>query len=250
VTWQLVDWWIPAYRLAAEKAAPLDVAQQVVSAVGGLIESQPDGSVVCRPRWPVSIPEIESATVDLELSEKYIYAITESPTQDDLVNRVVIIDQDAAYQDRLEYIPNKLGTEDDPYNGILYGYISPWREGLRIVTTRPSKITLGTLGEGTRAIGDSNEDFPAETLTFTNRESSTQYPIMDLTSIEWLDENLGSVTFTPYSTTLTSGSVGAYEGHSLAKVQYTTRFLQIPVQCSESVESIEAQFLLLENTDG
>ncbi len=248
VTWNLVDWMIPAYRIAADKASPLDIATQIVSAVGGLIESQPDGSVVCRHRWPVSIAEMDSASATT-LTEKVIYSITESPTNDELVNRVQILDQEPTYQDRLEYVANKIGDNDDPYNGILYAYLSPWRDGLRIVTTRPSKITLGSLSEGTRIIADSNVDAPAETITFANREGSTQYPIMILDSLEWLDENLGSSTITPYSTTISAGT-GTYEGHSLAKVEYTTRFLQIPVHCLASVESIEAQFLLLETQNG
>ncbi len=246
-TWNLVDWYIQPYRLAAENAYPLDIANQIVNAVGGLIESQPDGSIVCRHRWPTTIPNFESTTPDTYLFENHIYSITESPTNDDLVNKVRIMDQQASYQDRLEYVADKLSNgSDDPFNGILYAYLSPWREGLRIVTTRPSKISLGIISEGTRVIADSNPDHPAEVITFDSREGSAAYPVMSLTSFEWLDDNLGSITVTPYSTTLSAGT-GTYGGYSLAKVSYTTRFLQIPVHCVPSIENIEAQFLLLEN---
>lgn len=248
VTWNLIDWIIPAYRLAAENAAPLDVAQQIVQAVGGLIESQPDGSVICRHRWPVSIVNFETAIVDATLSETDIFSAEESPTQDELINQVRILDQDAGYQDRLEYVPNKLGEESDPFHGILYAFLSPWREGLRIVTTRPSAVTLGQMSEGTRIISDSNEEYPAEILTFAERESSTQYPVMSLTSFEWLDENLGSITVVPYATTLEAGN-GTYGGYSLAKVSYVTRYLSIPVTCVEQTTNIEAQFLLLETSN-
>lgn len=248
VTWNLIDWMIPAYRLAAENAAPLDIAQQIVQAVGGLIESQPDGSVVCRHRWPVSIQDFGSSTPDHILEEREIFSAQESPTNDELIDRVRILDYDAGYQDRLEYVPNKLSDDsDDPFNGILYAYLSPWRDGLRIVTTRPSVIQLGSLSSGTRSIADSNEDYPRETLTFAEGESSTQYPIMSLQNIEWLDENLGGLTFSPYSTTVQASLLGTYGGYSLAKVAYTTRFLKIPVRCIEEQEAIEAQFLLLEN---
>lgn len=250
VTWNLIDWIIPAYRLAAENAAPLDVAQQVVQAVGGLIESQPDGSVTCRHRWPVSIVDFDTSIADATLSETNIFSAVESTTQDEKVNRVRIMDQDAGYQDRLEYVSNKFENgEDDPFNGILYVFPSPWRSGLRIVTTRPSVIVLGTLSEGTRIIADSNEDYPAEILTFTERESSTQYPVMSLTAFEWLDEDLGSIVVAPYATTLEAGN-GTYGGYSLAKVSYVARYLSIPVSCLEQTEDIEAQFLLLETLNG
>lgn len=246
VTWNLIDWMIPAYRLAAENAAPLDIAQQIVQAVGGLIESQPDGSVVCRPRWPVSIQDFASTTPDHILEERMIFSAKESPTNDELIDRVRILDQDAGYQDRLEYVPNQIGEADDPFNGVLYAFLSPWREGLRLVTTRPSDVRFGPLSEGTRTIADSNPDYPAELLTFAEGESSTQYPIMSVTSFEWLDENLGGLVTTPYATTVTAGA-GAYGGYSVAKVSYVTRFLSVPVTCGNTTEPIEAQCLLLEN---
>ena len=249
VTWNLVDWIVPSYRLAAERADPLEVAKQVVTAVGGLIESRPDGTVVCRHLWPTSIAALDSAVPDHSLDERVIYAASESPTQDELVDRVRIHDGEASFQDRLEYVPNKIGENDDPRNGVLYAFVSPWREGLRIVTTRPSKISVGPVSEGTRIVGDDNPDYPAETVTFAERTGSTQYPVMSLTSLDWLDENLGSATVQPYSTTIDAGD-GSYGGYSLAKVQYVSRYLSVPVRCVETIEEIEAQFLLLETQDG
>lgn len=249
VTWNLVDWMIPAYRLAAEKASPLDVALQIVQAAGGLLESQPDGSVVCRHRWPTSIENLNEPAPDKILYETEIYSASENSVNDELVNRIRI-GQDESFQDRLEYVPNKSESGvEDPYRGIMYAFISPWRTGLRIVTTRPSMILVGSAFEGVRTIHDSNPDYPSETITFLDRESSTQYPIMSLTEFEWLDEDLGGLLVTPYSTQLKSGS-GNYSGHSLGRISYTARYLAVPVTCTKSIEEIEAQFLLLENQHG
>jgi hypothetical protein len=73
---------------------------------------------------------------------------------------------------------------------------------------------------------------------------------MTLNSFEWLDENLGGLTFSPYATTLEASAEGTYYGYSLAKIEYTSRRLQVPVNCGISNTEIEAQFLLLENQDG
>lgn len=248
VTWNLVDWQIPAYRLSADNAAPLDVAKQIVEAAGGVIESNPDGTILVRHLWPTSIILLNTATADHTLDETVIYSANDSPVSDDLVNKVRILDSNVGYQDRLEYIPNKINEDNDPWSGILYAFISPWRDGLTIATTRGSKIRLGSLSEGTRTIGDS-EDYPPELLTFENRNSSTQYPIATITAFTWLDDSLGSVTFSPYSTTIEANSAGTYGGYSLAEIQYTSRYLKIPVYCTESDTAIEAQFLLLENQD-
>src|SRR5574343_85877 len=239
VTWNLVDWMIPAYRLAADHAAQLDVARQVVESVGGLIESQPSGSVICRHRWPTSIAELGTAAVDHTFDERFIFSASEEPTQDELIDKVRIYDTEAGFQDRPEYVPNKIGTANDPRHGVLYAFPSPWREGLRMVTTRPSTIYVGgTMMEGTRAIVAGSETYPPERLTFTERAASTQYPIMSLTTMDWLDEDLGAALFTPYATTLEAGA-GSYSGYSLAEVQYVTRYLAVPVTCLENVEEIE-----------
>ncbi|HNG61947.1 MAG TPA: hypothetical protein PKZ52_19155, partial [Cellvibrionaceae bacterium] len=50
VDWQLPVWTIPAGRLMLQDVTPLAAARQIVSSIGGLLESQPDGRVVCRRR--------------------------------------------------------------------------------------------------------------------------------------------------------------------------------------------------------
>jgi hypothetical protein len=166
------------------------------------------------------------------------------------MNRIRITDSNAGYQDRLEYEPNLLYGEDDPWSGMLYAYLSPWRDGLRIVTTRGSKIQIGNQTESTKQIKDQDDEHAAEILTFEGGQSSTQYPIMTLDSLEWWDENLGGLTFTPYATTVEASASGTYSGYSLARIEYTTRRLQVPVRCTPSNEAIEAQFLLLETQNG
>jgi hypothetical protein len=63
VDWQLPDWIIPAGRLMMEGVTPLAAARSVVAAIGGIVESNPDGTVVCRRRHPVSIPDYGQAPV-------------------------------------------------------------------------------------------------------------------------------------------------------------------------------------------
>lgn len=245
VTWTMVDWMIPAFRLSAEKAAPLDVAKSIVEAAGGLLESKPDGSIIARPRWPVSVPLITTTTPDHTLTEQVIYVSEERPSTDAVIDRIRISDSSAGFQDRLEFVK----SEANPWQGWMYAYPSPWREGLRIATTRGSMIQLGTLVEGTRTIEDNpSENTTAETLTFIAGQSSTSYPVMQLIDVDWLDENLGGLIVAPYSTTLEVTAAGNYQGYSIGKVSYSTRFLKVPVICQHSTTEIEAQFLLLEDT--
>lgn len=227
VDWAMVDWMIPAHRLAATDAAPLDVARNLVAAAGGLLESLPDGSLRARAKWPVSVPDFATATPDHLFSDRDLFGADESPTNDALVNRVRIIDVEGAQQDRLEFVADP----GDALRGELRVFPSPWRGNLTLRHTRGSPpVYLGAAREGSES--------QTETVEFVAGQASVRYPIAVLGSVEWLAVNLGAVAFEPFSSAL---SAGGAEGYSLARVTYTTRFLRAAANASEATT---AQFLL------
>lgn len=238
IAWNLVDWVIPAYRLSADQSYPLDIAKQIVEAAGGLLESNPDGSLVARSKWPCSIARLDGVAPAATWTERQIYAVSEQATQDQLMDRIRIVDVELTEQDKLEFVVD----ENDPWSGIVYVYPSPWRDALSLVTTRGSKVQIGPLSEGVKTIADE------EIISFENGSASTNYPIQTLVSVEWLDDSLGSLLFAPYSSEMTVTNRGSYGGYSLGKVTYTTRYWSAPVYCQPDTESILAQFLLLEDT--
>jgi hypothetical protein len=63
VSWQLPDWIIPSGRLLLENVTPLQAVRNIVAALGGILESNPDGSLSARRRHPVSIPQYGAASV-------------------------------------------------------------------------------------------------------------------------------------------------------------------------------------------
>lgn len=231
VTWNMIDWMIPAYRLAVEDASPLSVAKQVVEAAGGLIESQPDGSIVCRHKWPVAADIIGSATPDYTFGDADLFEISEDLGNNDLTDKVRICDAEASYQDSLEFVVD----ETDPLKGIIYAYPSPWRDHLYITSSRNSPpLWLSSDSIDTKTV--------TEQLEFTNGTATTSKPIMTLSTIVWQDSDLGSVTFTPYTTQLTAG-MGTTFGYSIAHVTYSYKFMKANVQ-SDVYE--DAQLLLVE----
>lgn len=57
IEWDLVNWLIPAGRLAVYNAAPIDIVRTIASAAGGLVETTPSGSLRVRHRFPVPVPQ-------------------------------------------------------------------------------------------------------------------------------------------------------------------------------------------------
>ena len=237
VDYQVADDYIPAYRLSAENAIPLDLARATMESIGALIESLPDGSVKVRKLWPVSMAALNTSTPDHTLNDDRLFAMSEAPENNDWRNRFRIIDVDSSVQDTLEFVLDEGST----LSGTMYAYPSPWRDGLTLRHTRGAPIYLGPLSEELVEMTINSEDeVEPELIEFQEGEASTRYPIESILSLTWLAVDLGAVAFTPHTKTLKSSSG---DGYSLAQIRYTTRRLKARTSSSEYTS---AQYLLEE----
>jgi hypothetical protein len=69
IQWDLVDWIIPAGRLAVYDAAPLDVVRTIAEAAGGVVETTPGGVLRVRHWFPVAVPQWGRNTPDHILTD-------------------------------------------------------------------------------------------------------------------------------------------------------------------------------------
>src|SRR5690606_2242003 len=58
-SYDIPDWFIPAFRLAVSDATPMDVLEMIAHAAGGVVQSDIDGTLSIRPLFPVPVPEWE-----------------------------------------------------------------------------------------------------------------------------------------------------------------------------------------------
>ena len=70
VNWQLVDWFIPAGVLQANGDSAIAIVKKIVSAAGGLVQTAPDGTLICRPEYPVSVNQWATTEPDIELTDQ------------------------------------------------------------------------------------------------------------------------------------------------------------------------------------
>ncbi len=64
VDWQLLDWPIAAGRLRFVDKTPLQMVREIVEAVGGVVETTAAGRLRARYRFPLAVPDWETATGD------------------------------------------------------------------------------------------------------------------------------------------------------------------------------------------
>lgn len=227
VDWRLPDWIIPAGRLSIYGATPLAAVRAIISAIGGLIESQPDGSILCRRRHPVSIPQYGQAGIDHSLFDADVIAVEARIAPSRGFNRVTIANEDggaASSADRIEFVRDP----DDPYRGTVRAWLARPRP-VTLAHTGHADTVIARLGETTR--------IETETVEFIEGRASARYPVAGITRLVWQRADLGSVIASGANLESTT------PGYSLARITYTTTSLdwRVALQADE-----EVQFVLLD----
>jgi hypothetical protein len=227
VGWQLPDWIIPAGRLLLEDVTPLAAARTIVAAVGGIVESTPEGDVICRKRHPISIPAYGNATVAHGLFDAEVIASRAQIAPSRGFNRVTLADEDGVggvASDRIEYVADA----EDPNQGTVRAWLGSPRTVLLAHTGHPDTVVT-SLGAVTRV--------ETETVEIIEGQGSTRYPVAALLTHTWQHSDLGDVTAD--GQTLQAATAG----YSLLRITYTTTSIDWRVALARDEE---VQFVLID----
>lgn len=227
VDWQLPNWIVPAGRLYLDNVTPLAAARNIVAAIGGIVESRPDGSVLCRRRHPVSIPDYGTANVDHGLFDSDVLSVSAQIAPARGFDRVTVANEEgelAASDDRIEFVPD----DDDPRRGRVHAWLGTPRAVVLTHTGHPATV-ITALGEVART--------ETEVVEFIEGRGSTSYPVATISSAIWRHVDLGNVT--------ASGRdlVADAPGYSLLNLTYLTMSLDWRVHLDHEEE---VQFVLVD----
>jgi hypothetical protein len=215
VTWEIQDWTIGAGLLAVDSAEPYEVAKQIVEVAGGIIQSNPDGTLVVRYYAPVPMNRLSEGSPDLTLTDiEDIFEVSNSYTYRSGMNRVRVVQGDTSFRDTLDWIP----SEEDPTRGVLRVYPSPWRTDVAVHSTDSYTTTVKT------RVGTQTETL-TEQVVFQNGVANVSKPVASISSVVWLSDSLGNPVHTAYSTSL-SASTTVHSGYGLALITYVSRFIE------------------------
>lgn len=222
----ILNWPIPANRFGVSLQSPMEVIRQVAAAVGGVVDSLPNGVLRVRPKFPVPVPQWGPDTVDHQyVEEEDIFTSNEDDVPVRVFDKFRVMDTQAfSGLDRLEF------EEIDSTRGKVRAYPSPYRTNVILFSSHPEASS-----------GPHVEEYrdEEETVEIYNGEGSVRFPVTSVNSIQWEGTNLLGVVAGNDSTKITA--THPTEKFSLLKISYKTRCLVFPV--SGPVDK-KAQFLL------
>ncbi|MBI5923877.1 MAG: hypothetical protein HY847_19790 [Betaproteobacteria bacterium] len=224
VDWHLPEWIIPADRLRVDGATPLVAARHIVAAIGGIVESHPDGSVLCRRRHPVSVPQYGLADLSHSLLDADVIESRAQVFPQRGYNRITIANEESAGRasdDRVESITDP----DNPWQRTVRAYLATPRTALLTHTGNPGTV-IGALGKVTRT--------ETETVEFVAGQASVRYPITRIVSAVWRHADLGAITVDQ------SNLSSSVPGYSLLVITYTTTSLdwRVHLDADEDVQFV------------
>jgi hypothetical protein len=185
-----------------------------------LIESQPDGGIVCRPRAAVRPC---SDQYDIDLPESGVFSLAETLGNHEVFDAVIVGDGQDRTGDQVEFIPE----EGNSYRGVVRAFPAPWR---------PVGLVHSSLGVGisTRRLIEFVTD---EVIEFVGGTAQCRYPVERIESTDWRYANLGNIKATG------KALVSDDPGYSLLAISYVSRAYAWDVSHA-TIEDV--QFLLME----
>ena len=187
VDWRCVDWLITPGVWTATGESPLALLQTLATSVGGVLLSQPDGSLLVQPQYAVSPPDWATAGPAATLSTVHdVVTFNLSDETTDGIDTVTVGDS-AASDDEL-----RLEEDGDKRRGgvtEVLVYQVPWRDNVTLTHRGdPATAAIYPLGLEERTITD-------EEIIIQAGEGRAAYPIYALMSARYNARNLGTCEF-------------------------------------------------------
>ncbi len=215
IDWQVVDWGIPAYRLAVQDSTPVEVVKILAEAVGATLETNIDGSLYVRSLFPVSVPNYATTTpAHIFLEDTDILKVNESYVSSEVFNRLVITDISQDISDSLEWIPDYA----EATTGVMRAYLYPWRSAVTLIHTGLPGVSIDSPNLGMTEHEEIIEVFQGQ--------GQTSYPIHHVDSVQYEAQNVGALLFDVDSRSFT---VGGPSFNSVIRLVYWTRSLDYRV---------------------
>ncbi len=238
VDWQLevdgnvLDWTIPGYAISINDETPLEVIRKVVNAVGGVIQTKPNGDLLIISKYPHAVPTWSTL----------IPAVTYS-TLTDILSKSESLNVKPGYnafQISNQGSTSKSVTLDvidvDSTTKHVRGYQVPFLEEtpFPLVTSGNPGISISkqihpVLTQMPEVLEENDPEW--EVIEFVDHTSTVSKPFYSLVDYDWIEDDLGDLFNENEVTIAEDGTITIVDtdnvpSESLLRIKYRTKYWQ------------------------
>ena len=232
VDWQIQDWQIAADKLAFTDATPMSIAKTVVEAIGGIVQSKPDGSLLVQYRYPSPMHTLQQAPSDQVYSDADdLLSISESIGNRQVFNSIIIRDEQTSTSSS-DSLSIEVDSREDGFNEGRSTFAPGEAVHLLVRKGATSTITLQEETAGQLIYAGLVTYQHTDTLAFDNVNThSLTYRADAIVSSVWVGDDLGAITLqtSGKDVNITAAGVG------LLEVVYTTTAYKYTLYSPETV---------------
>ncbi len=221
VDYQLIDWEINPMFFSIQGETPLEVIRRIAKAVGGIVQTKPDGTLLLLSEYPISPMNWEesSPVVVFSLATDVI-KLSESLLINSGYNAFIITNYGGNEQKSITLQEENVNETTK----IIKGFRVPFSDGPFDLFTSGGylvQIDKQEYPEEKIIPEAENNGSEWEIVEFIGGTGKTQFPIYEIIEYQWLIDDLGLVAFLEDGT-LTVNSLNGTE--SLLQIKYKTKY--------------------------
>ena len=236
LNWQTVDWMVAKGRLAIDEEYPLEIIKQIAKAPEAVVISRNDGGLRVRPRYKAAVPNWDSTTPDVFVSDRLDVIEREEfkPFKDE-INQVRITDTEDGKSGEQFYQEQDING----LQGFIYCYTIPFNENINPRHTGNDTIRL-------EYIGVEEREMVEESIEIKDGGFSVKHPIFKLNDYQYHKDDLGELDFIVGTKDVSVKGLNRHGfGYTLLiSVSYVTKFVKF--KASSPIDD-EVQVLFLKD---
>jgi len=200
--YNVIDYYIPENTLEVAGKTPIEVIKEIVKAAGGIIRSGKQGELIIRYKYPYNPETLDSETAVWTYSDvDNVLSLNESYVQESGYNAVLVETDTSSLESSNVSGTIVIDTERTPENPTIHDpiYIRVYLNAIPdyLESGYPDSFYEIRLTDGFIYYNGTIIQEETEEIEIVSSKGSTQYPILEITSYDWIGLNPGVLDVEP-----------------------------------------------------
>lgn len=229
----IVDQVVKAGTFYANDEKPLTVLRNLVNAMGGIVQSRPEGHIEVVHKYQTRVPDWATAVPSYILNDEVQFrSLSVTEVDNPGINTVTVSSESIS---ELSYTLEEV--EVSSTSKEIHSYHTPWGStDVYLDTSGDEEVSISYLGIVEETYPTYDDDTEPELVEFQNGVATVSKPIYGIVEYTWIGTDLGGLVFSE------EGQLESdISGESLLEIRYITKYMR---WLANSTNLADVQYIL------